>query len=196
LRVDQAVGGKMVRLLQSLGVEAAVRTITDCEHQAGENRANLIWRSNRRGSRLPGRGGNTMRSILTIVLSRANSEGDQWQHELKYDGYPMHARLRPRRGEIADAHRRHKYPAIAKAVAALDVRQRYSTGNYPTPDPTASPPSTSSSSRRTAAIRQQSPSSCSIFSTLTARISPAATDRAEEPPQHVARGHCAVPALQ
>jgi hypothetical protein len=35
-----------------------------------------------------------------------------------------------------------------------------------------------------------------IFSTSTARISPAATDRAEAPPQHIARGHCAVPALQ
>jgi hypothetical protein len=30
------VGGEIVRLLQPLGVEAAVRAITDCEHQAGE----------------------------------------------------------------------------------------------------------------------------------------------------------------
>ena len=39
------------------------------------NSANLSWRSNRHGSRPPGRGGNMMRSILTIVLSRANSSG-------------------------------------------------------------------------------------------------------------------------
>jgi len=39
------------------------------------NSANLSWRSNRHGSRPLGRGGNMMRSILTIVLSRANSSG-------------------------------------------------------------------------------------------------------------------------
>jgi DNA invertase Pin-like site-specific DNA recombinase len=41
LRVDQAVGGEIVRLLQPLGVEAAVRAITDCEHQAGEKQRQL-----------------------------------------------------------------------------------------------------------------------------------------------------------
>jgi hypothetical protein len=35
-RIDQAVGVEIVRLLQPLGIEAAVRAITDCEHQAGE----------------------------------------------------------------------------------------------------------------------------------------------------------------
>src|SRR5690348_3956649 len=41
LRVDQAVGAEIVRLLQPLGVEAAVRAITDCEHQAGEKQRQL-----------------------------------------------------------------------------------------------------------------------------------------------------------
>src|ERR1700731_2842997 len=41
LRVDQAVGVEIVRLLQPLGVEAAVRAITDCEYQAGEKQRQL-----------------------------------------------------------------------------------------------------------------------------------------------------------
>ena len=41
LRVDQAVGIEIVRLLQPLGVEAAVRAITDCEYQAGEKQRQL-----------------------------------------------------------------------------------------------------------------------------------------------------------
>jgi hypothetical protein len=39
------------------------------------NSANLNWRLNRHGSRPSGCGGNMMRSIRTIVLSRANSSG-------------------------------------------------------------------------------------------------------------------------
>lgn len=41
LRVEQAVGAEIVRLLQPLGVDAAVRAITDCEHQAGEKQRQL-----------------------------------------------------------------------------------------------------------------------------------------------------------
>jgi DNA invertase Pin-like site-specific DNA recombinase len=41
LRVDQAVGVEIVRLLQPLGVEAAVRAITDCEHQSDEKQRQL-----------------------------------------------------------------------------------------------------------------------------------------------------------
>jgi len=41
LRVDQAVGVEIVRLLQPLGVEAAVQAITDCEHQTGEKQRQL-----------------------------------------------------------------------------------------------------------------------------------------------------------
>ena len=36
LRVDEAVGAEIVRLLQPLGVEAALHAITECEQQAGE----------------------------------------------------------------------------------------------------------------------------------------------------------------
>jgi DNA invertase Pin-like site-specific DNA recombinase len=36
LRVDEGVGGEIVRFLQPLGVEAAIRAIEDCERQAGE----------------------------------------------------------------------------------------------------------------------------------------------------------------
>ena len=41
LRVDEAVGAEIVRLLQPLGVEAAVHAITECEHQSGERQRQL-----------------------------------------------------------------------------------------------------------------------------------------------------------
>src|SRR5258708_37817480 len=41
LRVDEAVGADIVRLLQPLGVEAAVHAITECEHQSGEKQRQL-----------------------------------------------------------------------------------------------------------------------------------------------------------
>ena len=41
LRVDEAVGAEIVRLLQPLGVEAAVRAITECEHQSGDKQRQL-----------------------------------------------------------------------------------------------------------------------------------------------------------
>ncbi|MER9451617.1 recombinase family protein [Mesorhizobium sp. M0254] len=42
LRVDEAVGAEIVRLLQPLGVEAAIQAIAQCEHQSGEKqRQNL-----------------------------------------------------------------------------------------------------------------------------------------------------------
>jgi len=64
-------------------------------------------------------------------LVEAAPEGDGWLHELKYDGYRMHARLD--RGAVKLLTRTgldwtHKYPAIAKAVAAVDARQAYLDG--------------------------------------------------------------------
>jgi len=58
-------------------------------------------------------------------------DGDGWLHEIKYDGYRMHARLD--RGAVKLLTRTgldwtHKYPAIAKAVAALDAREAYLDG--------------------------------------------------------------------
>ena len=67
---------------------------------------------------------------LTQLVDAA-PDGDQWLHEIKYDGYRMHARLD--RGVVKLLTRTgldwtHKYPAIAKAVAALDARQAYLHG--------------------------------------------------------------------
>jgi bifunctional non-homologous end joining protein LigD len=67
---------------------------------------------------------------LTQLVDAA-PDGDQWLHELKYDGYRMHARLD--RGAVKLLTRTgldwtHKYPAIAKAVTALDAQQAYLDG--------------------------------------------------------------------
>src|ERR1700746_1810597 len=67
---------------------------------------------------------------LTQLVETA-PDGDQWLHEIKYDGYRMHARLD--RGAVKLLTRTgldwtHKYPAIAKVVAALDARQAYLDG--------------------------------------------------------------------
>ena len=67
---------------------------------------------------------------LTQLVDAA-PDGDGWLHEIKYDGYRMHARLD--RGTVKLLTRTgldwtHKYPAIAKAVAALDARQAYLDG--------------------------------------------------------------------
>jgi DNA ligase D-like protein (predicted ligase) len=58
-------------------------------------------------------------------------DGNQWLHEIKYDGYRMMARLD--RGVVKLLTRTgldwtHKYPAITTAVAALDARQAYLDG--------------------------------------------------------------------
>jgi bifunctional non-homologous end joining protein LigD len=71
-----------------------------------------------------------IRPQLTQLVDTA-PDGDQWLHEIKYDGYRMHARLD--RGAMKLLTRTgldwtHKYPAIAKAVAALDARQAYLDG--------------------------------------------------------------------
>src|SRR5689334_5927636 len=57
-------------------------------------------------------------------LVDAAPEGDGWLHEIKYDGYRMHAQLD--RGSVRLLTRTgldwtHKYPPIAKAVAELDA---------------------------------------------------------------------------
>ena len=67
---------------------------------------------------------------LTKLVDQA-PEGPEWLHELKFDGYRMHARLD--RGAIRLLTRTgldwtRKYPAIAAAVEALPVRQAYLDG--------------------------------------------------------------------
>src|SRR5690349_14351215 len=71
-----------------------------------------------------------VRPQLTQLVDTA-PDGDQWLHEIKYDGYRMHVRLD--RGAVKLLTRTgldwtHKYPAIAKAVAALSARQAYLDG--------------------------------------------------------------------
>ena len=66
-----------------------------------------------------------IRPQLTQLVTAA-PEGDQWLHEIKFDGYRMHARLD--RGAVRLLTRTgldwtHKYPAIAEAVSSLGARQ-------------------------------------------------------------------------
>ena len=58
-------------------------------------------------------------------------EGPEWLHEIKYDGYRMHARLD--RGAVRLLTRTgldwtHKYPAIASALMSVPARQAYLDG--------------------------------------------------------------------
>src|ERR1700692_1969340 len=71
-----------------------------------------------------------IRPQLTQLVDAA-PEGDQWLHEIKFDGYRMHARLD--RGAVRLLTRTgldwtHKYPAIAAAVTSLPARQAYLDG--------------------------------------------------------------------
>jgi ATP-dependent DNA ligase len=65
------------------------------------------------------------------ALVKAAPDGPDWLHEIKFDGYRMHARLDhgrvqilTRRGNIWTD----KYPAIAQAVADLPVKNAYVDG--------------------------------------------------------------------
>src|ERR1700680_4876559 len=67
---------------------------------------------------------------LTQLVDAA-PEGDQWLHEIKFDGYRMHARLD--RSAVRLLTRTgldwtHKYPPIVAAVASLGARQAYPDG--------------------------------------------------------------------
>jgi bifunctional non-homologous end joining protein LigD len=58
-------------------------------------------------------------------------DGPDWLHEIKFDGYRMHARLD--RGAVRLLTRTgldwtHKYPAIASAVSAISAKQAYFDG--------------------------------------------------------------------
>ena len=73
---------------------------------------------------------NWIKPQLTKLVDQP-PEGLEWLHEIKFDGYRMHARLD--RGAVRLLTRTgldwtHKYPAIAKAVGALDARQAYVDG--------------------------------------------------------------------
>src|SRR5689334_7624391 len=71
-----------------------------------------------------------IRPQLTQLVQEA-PEGPDWLHEIKFDGYRMHARLD--RGAVKLLTRTgldwtHKYSAIAAAVASLGARQAYVDG--------------------------------------------------------------------
>ncbi len=71
-----------------------------------------------------------VRPQLTRLVTEAPS-GDEWAHELKFDGYRMHARLD--RGDVRLLTRTGldwtgKYPAIAAALRTLPTRQAYLDG--------------------------------------------------------------------
>jgi len=77
---------------------------------------------------------------MQLVERRAGS--DQWLHEIKFDGYRLHAPLRPwRRSTLltrTGLDWTHKYPAIAEAVAALGAASGFiSTANCAASAPTA-----------------------------------------------------------
>jgi ATP-dependent DNA ligase len=64
---------------------------------------------------------------LTQLVDAA-PEGDEWLHEVKFDGYRIHAWLD--RGAVklltcTGLDWTHKYPPIAAAVASLDARQAW-----------------------------------------------------------------------
>jgi ATP-dependent DNA ligase len=67
---------------------------------------------------------------LTQLVDAA-PDGDAWLHEIKFDGYRMHAHLD--RGAVKLLTRTgldwtHKYPAIAAALSSLGARQAYLDG--------------------------------------------------------------------
>ena len=71
-----------------------------------------------------------IRPQLTQLVTAA-PDGDQWLHEIKYDGFRMHARLD--HGEVRLLTRNGlnwtgKYPQIAGAVSSLRARQAYLDG--------------------------------------------------------------------
>jgi ATP-dependent DNA ligase len=71
-----------------------------------------------------------IRPQLTQLAPEA-PEGPEWLHEIKFDGYRMHARLD--RGAVRLLTRTgldwtHKYPALATSVSSLDARQAYLDG--------------------------------------------------------------------
>jgi ATP-dependent DNA ligase len=71
-----------------------------------------------------------IRPQLTQLVDAA-PEGNQWLHEIKFDGFRMHARLD--HGVVRLLTRTgldwtHKYPAVANAVASLGERQAYLDG--------------------------------------------------------------------
>jgi ATP-dependent DNA ligase len=96
-------------------------------------------------ARRPGAGAAVLpqriRPQLTELVDAA-PDGPGWLHEIKYDGYRMHARLD--RGAVKLLTRTgldwtHKYPAIVAAISSLAPARPISTASCAACAPTASP---------------------------------------------------------
>jgi ATP-dependent DNA ligase len=65
------------------------------------------------------------------ALAEKAPDGSDWLHEIKFDGYRMHARLDTGKAQILTRRGNDwtdKYPAIAKAIAGLPARNAYFDG--------------------------------------------------------------------
>src|SRR5216683_5812529 len=65
------------------------------------------------------------------ALVKKAPDGSDWLHEIKFDGYRMHARLDAGRAQILTRRGNDwtdKYPAIAKAIAGLPAQKAYLDG--------------------------------------------------------------------
>jgi ATP-dependent DNA ligase len=65
------------------------------------------------------------------ALVKVAPDGNDWLHEIKFDGYRMHARLDAGRVRIVTGRGNiwtDKYPAIAEAIAALPAKNAYLDG--------------------------------------------------------------------
>src|SRR4051794_31370245 len=82
-----------------------------------------------------------IRPQLTELVDAA-PEGQEWLHEIKLDGYRMHARLDRRAVRLltrTGLDWTHKYPPIAAAVASLGARQGRRSRTVRRPDPPRMP---------------------------------------------------------
>jgi ATP-dependent DNA ligase len=73
-----------------------------------------------------------IRPQLAKLVTKA-PEGERWAHELKFDGYRMHARIDRGRVQLITAPSgldwMSKYPATAQALKTLPATRAYSTAN-------------------------------------------------------------------
>src|ERR1700746_1071535 len=64
-------------------------------------------------------------------LVDAPPQGPEWLHEIKYDGYRMHARIDRGRAHLltrTGLDWTHKYPSIAAGLSVLPAKQAYLDG--------------------------------------------------------------------
>ena len=107
-------------------------------------------------------------------LVDAAPDGPEWLHEIKFDGYRMHARLD--HGAVRLLTRTgldwtHKYPAIAAAVASLPAAQAYLDGELCGVGADGVTSFSMIELASAAATPRRSCFLCSIFCTSTARMS-------------------------